>query len=381
MTTSTRENQTIGRYIHDEREAILEDWEARSREEHPEANAEQRQSLRNSLPEFLERFGQALSSGDVKIPRTFAIEHGIQRWEIGWDIASLARDFMILRRVIVAHLRRSMDIDLDRALALAASLDEAVAESVNAYVASRELEHNKQNEMLERKNYELKRFAHMVSHEIRNPLGLITLAASALKRRTGEQGDLAEQYELIADGRQQIIEVIDNLAHYADSTDAAPGKVEKVELNALFEDAVDNLKYLIEASEGRVERADLPVVTGNSIALRAVFQNLIENALKYCGDEPPRIRVSARRERVDAGESGTPIAFLCIDFEDHGVGIAPKDQDHVFRFLARGDVKANVPGTGVGLALCRRVAEQHGGTLTVESTVGKGSTFTLRLPA
>lgn len=381
MTTDLIEVQHIGRYILEHRDAILEDWEATSREEHPEASDEQRQALRNSLPEFLQRFGQALSKGQNQVPRTFAIEHGIQRWDIGWDISSLARDFMILRRVLVRRLRHVMDIDFDRVLSISASLDEAVAASVNAYVANRELELNKQNETLERKNYELKRFAHMVAHEIRNPLGLITLAAGTLKRRTGEAGDLAEQYELISDGRQQIVDVIDNLLHYAASTDATPAKVESVSLNEVFEDAVDNLKYLIESSQGTVTRGDLPQVTGNVVALRSVFQNLIENALKYHGDHPPRVHVSARAETLNVNDNGSTIEYVSIDFQDHGIGIAPKDHEHVFRFLARGDVKANIPGTGVGLALCRRIAEQHGGTITLESSPGKGSTFTLRIPA
>ena len=382
MSDQAEQTRDIGRYILVHVDDILKDWERVSREEHPEASDEQRQKLRNSLPEFLERFGEALAGGSNRVPRSFAIEHGIQRWEIGWDVSSLARDFMILRRVLARHLVLSVGLDMDDMLSISASLDEAVAESVSAYVANRELELNKKNESLERKNYELKRFAHMVAHEIRNPLGLITLAASSLKRRMADQPDANEQFELIAEGRKLIIEVVDNLVHYASGVGGSDQKVEPVDLGEVFQDATDHLKYLIKGTGAEVTSGELPTVLGNAVALRSVFQNLIENALKYAGDQPPRVHVSAALEpQPQAGREGDAQgSFWAIAFRDEGIGISPEDQKHIFRFLSRVNIKPEVHGTGVGLALCRRVAEQHGGTISVKSATGMGSTFTLRLP-
>lgn len=362
--------QKIGTYVLENREDIIVEWEHASRKEHPEAADEQRQSLRNSLPEFLTRFGEKLASGVNEVPRSFAVEHGIQRWEIGWDIGSLARDFMILRRTLIRRFQTALDIDLDDIMAISAAIDEAVAVSISAYVESRELELNKQNEALERKNYELKRFAHMVAHEIRNPLGLITLAASSLKRKLSGREDAAEQFDLISEGSGLIIEVVDNLVQYASAAGTEPPKTEKVRLNDLYDDAVDNLKYLIEASDAEVTRDELPIVSGNAVSLRSVFQNLIENALKYNGDEPPRIHIGAEEDD----------GYWSIQFRDEGIGISEEDQRQIFGFLARVNINPNVPGTGVGLALCRRVAEQHGGTIAVRSTPGEGSVFTLRIP-
>ncbi len=398
MKQQLEDTQDLGRCILDHRDAIIEAWERQSRAENPEASNEQRRQLRNSLPQFLERLGETLSQGAVRVPRTFAIEHGIQRWRIGWDVTSLTRDFMVLRRVLVAHLRHTVELDTDDVMTVSAALDEAVSESVSAYVQHRELELNRKNEALERKNYELKRFAHMVAHEIRNPMGLITLATSSLKRLVGDEPKAAQQIERITEGRHQIIEVVENLVRYASSVGGVEFEPQDVDLNELYDDAVDHLKYLIEASGASVTRGELPTVRGNAVALRSLLQNLIENALKYAGDEPPRIHVSAQKEPgglgavAESDSHGAPInsptnhptsdsgSAWAISVRDEGIGISPEDQKLIFRFLSRVNVKAHVPGTGVGLALCRRVAEQHGGTITVESEPGKGSTFTLRLP-
>jgi signal transduction histidine kinase len=409
MKQQLEDTQDLGRCILDHQDAIIDQWERLSREENPEACSEQRKELRNSLPQFLERLGETLSQGSTRVPRTFAVEHGIQRWRIGWDVASLARDFMVLRRVLVAHLRRNVDLDTDDVMAISAALDEAVSESVSAYVAHRELELNKKHEALERKNYELKRFAHMVAHEIRNPLGLITLATSSLKRLVGDEPKAAQQIERITEGRRQIIEVVDNLVKYASSVGGVEFEPDEVHLDRVYDEAVGHLKYFIESSGATVTRGPLPTVRGNAVALRSLLQNLIENALKYAGDGPPRIHVWAVQEpgglgaapgaeqaRVDPTSNGhqphtpptTPTTTTtqsgsawAISVRDEGIGISPEDQTLIFRFLARVNVNEHVHGTGVGLALCRRVAEQHGGTLTVESEPGKGSTFTLRLPA
>ena len=360
----------IGNYVASNIDSILAEWVKRSREEHPEASDEQRKELENSLPDFLTEFGESLSEGKAEIPKDHAIEHGLQRWEIGWNIESLARDFLILRRVIVNRLQHELKIDPDLAMAVAATMDEAVAVSIDAYVNNRELELEKRNEALNRKNYELKRFAHMVAHEVRNPLGLMSLAVSGLEQLYGNDQIAAPHFELVREGRQTIVDVIENLVQYADLELDQDISAQPVDLNSIFDEAVEHLQFLIEATSGNVQRDDLPTIIGDRVPLLSVFQNLIENALKYSGDKKPDVHVSAE-ENDDC---------VNIRFRDKGIGIAEDDQAAIFRFLARANVDPDVQGTGVGLALCRRIAEQHAGTLTVESKPGKGSTFTLCLP-
>ncbi len=398
MTPRTDQAREIGRCILEQRDAIIADWEARSLAENPQASGTERDALRNSLPQFLEQLGRTLAEGDGRVPAGYAMEHGIQRWEIGWDVAALARDFMILRRVLVRRARSVVPIDTDDVLAIAATIDEATAGSVRAFTDHREFQLKQQNETLARQNYELKRFAHMVAHEVRSPLGLVTLATASVQRRIdglpaqarAQLENAGEQLGLIAEARRQIVEVIDNLVGFADGDLAAFELAEGVQLAEVFDKAVGNLRYFIESSGASITRGDLPAVRGNAVALRAVFQNLIENALKYAGDEHPRISISAEKEPAEkepagkvpaqnaSDESGR--AFWAIHFRDEGMGISDEDQRRIFHFLSRVNVQEGIPGSGVGLALCKRVAEQHGGSMAVQSDTGRGSTFTLRLP-
>ena len=374
----------MGRCILEHRDAIIAEWEAQSRVEHPRAGEAERLALRNSLPEFLTALGRALSEGgSASIPPSFAVEHGMQRWRIGWDVAAVCRDFMILRRVLVKRMSQSVELSTDEVLAIAVALDEAVVQSVQAHATHRDHELHERIENLQRKNYELKRFAHMVAHEVRSPLGLVTLAANALQRRISslpadaraQLDDAGEQLSLIGEARSQIVEIVETLVCFADGEGDSLILEDDVQLAEVFDHAVEHLKYFIESSDASITRGDLPAVRGNPVALRAVFQNLVENALKYCGDQAPRVRVTASEETTESGQ-----AYWAIAFRDDGIGIDDKDQDRIFRLLSRVNVQERIPGSGVGLALCRRVAEQHGGSMHVQSAPGLGSTFTLRLP-
>ena len=371
LNISSADLNAIGRYITANFETIIAEWMALSRDEHPEASDEQRQALRNSLPDFLQELGKNLMEGDPEIPRGSTVEHGLQRWEIGWDVDSLIRDFQILRRVLASRFMQSLDLENHAIVEFGSLLDEAVALSVTAYIEHRELELSKRNEMLRLKNYDLKRFAHMVAHEVRNPLGIMTLAISKLKSNLADSTDAAQSFALIEEGRQTILQVLDNLVRYADMEFSHTAETREVDLNSVYDKSISHLKFALESSDAELSTDDLPTVVGDEVALRTLFQNLIENAVKYAGNQPPRIKITSK----------STASHHTIRFRDHGIGIAPEDHGRVFQFLIRiNDDHSEIDGTGVGLAICRRVAEQHGGTLTVESELGQGAEFILSLP-
>lgn len=360
----------IGSYVVDHVDELVDAWAAESRVESDDARHEQWQALKNSLPDFLEAFGKNLAAGRDEIPRGHATEHGLQRWEIGWDIEALSRDFLILRRVMLLVLHRDIGITAEQAMSLAATMDEAVAVSIGAYVLHREQELGNLNEGLRRRNYDLKRFAHMVAHEVRNPLFMISVATTHLAELYKQDGASKPHFENIERGRQSIIDLLDNLVEYADIGLRDEEAFRDVDLNEVFRDAMEHLRYLIASSDARVSAGALPTVPGDPVGLRTIFQNLIENAIKYAGDARPDVTITARTSESD----------WSIQFRDQGVGIASEDHERIFRFLARANADAATPGTGIGLAMCRRIADQHRGTLTVESAPGEGSTFTLTLP-
>jgi signal transduction histidine kinase len=120
---------------------------------------------------------------------------------------------------------------------------------------------------------------------------------------------------------------------------------------------------------GFFDRRDRPTVEGDRSQLRQVFQNLLENAIEYCGDDPPRVHVSTDR----AGAEYT------LSVTDEGIGIAPGDQDRVFDIFQRLHTREEHAGTGIGLTLCKRIVERHGGEIWVESEPDEGSTFSFSL--
>jgi len=361
----------VGAYICAHTDEIVALWERHSRNEHADAADEQRDALRDHLPTFLRRYGENLVHDEGHVPRSHALDHGMQRWRIGWDVESLVRDFMILRRVLVAKLRIDVGLTVGEAMQIASSIDEAVALSVNAYVKHREEELNRKNALLRRSNHELKRFAHIIAHEIRNPLTTAQMAVARLQRyvRSSDDERVPGAIDTINEELVSITEVIRNLLEYADVESARSDPRDQVDLNDVLEEVKSSLHHTIDESHALVTSDDLPIVCGRRRALVQLLQNLVENSIKYHGDDPPRIHISSQR-RDNA---------LLLAVQDNGIGIPERDRALVFRFLKRAHTDRDVPGTGIGLAICKRVAEQHGGDIWIESTSEQGTTFHVTL--
>jgi len=145
---------------------------------------------------------------------------------------------------------------------------------------------------------------------------------------------------------------------------------ERVDCEKAFDAAVANLKLAIEENKATVTRDALPQVKGDTVQLTQIFQNLIGNALKFHGPEPPRIHVSAQLKNEE----------WLFSVRDNGIGIDPRDFERIFVIFQRLHTRQEYPGTGMGLAICKRIIERHGGRMWVESQSGKGSVFFFTLP-
>jgi signal transduction histidine kinase len=146
---------------------------------------------------------------------------------------------------------------------------------------------------------------------------------------------------------------------------------EKVNLETVLAQALENLQLAVKEKDAVVTHDPLPTAYGDSVQLTQVFQNLIDNAIKFHGEEPPRVHVSAR---LEGGE--------CIfSVKDDGIGIAPEYLNRLFTLFQRLHTRKEYPGTGLGLAICKRIMERHGGRIWVESSPAKGSTFYFVIPA
>jgi signal transduction histidine kinase len=225
---------------------------------------------------------------------------------------------------------------------------------------------------LRRSNEELEQFAYVASHDLQEPLRMVGSYTGLLKRRY--QGKLdREADEFIAyaiDGVTRMQALINDLLTYS-RAGRGNRPLEEIDAGQALGRALDNLQTAIADTHAVVSRGMMPRVAANTVQLTQLFQNLIGNALKFCKDRRPEIRIAAEpvgREWV-------------FSVQDNGIGIDPQYRDRIFLIFQRLHKREEYPGTGIGLAICKKIVEQQGGQIWVESEPGKGSTFKFTLPA
>jgi PAS domain S-box-containing protein len=227
------------------------------------------------------------------------------------------------------------------------------------------------NQTLALTNQDLERFAFIASHDLQEPLRMITAYSQLLiKSHRGEFDEEAGEFVgTIVEGTRRMRELLADLLAYTEIRTRDEEKPELVDLNVVLDKVRQNLKAAIVASGASVTNDLLPTLRAQGGHFQPLFQNLIENAIKYRSDAPPRIHVSVR---TVGGE-------LQYAVSDNGLGIDPQYHAQIFEVFRRLHGK-KIPGTGVGLAICQRVVERYGGRIWVESEAGKGATFLFTLP-
>ncbi|AEH36500.1 PAS domain S-box protein [Halopiger xanaduensis] len=225
---------------------------------------------------------------------------------------------------------------------------------------------------LEQSNERLERFAYAASHDLQEPLRMVTSYLTLLENRYADafDEDGREFLEFAVDGAERMRDMIDGLLEYS-RVETRGDPFEPTDLNAVVDEVLADLQFRIEESGAEIAVEDLPELAVDDSQLRQVFQNLLSNAITYSGDEPPRVRIGADRRGDE----------WVIAVEDRGIGIDPDDQERVFTIFDRLHSRADYEGTGIGLALCERIVERHGGEIWVDSEPGEGSTFSFTLPA
>jgi signal transduction histidine kinase len=225
---------------------------------------------------------------------------------------------------------------------------------------------------LARSNQDLEQFAYVASHDLQEPLRMVATYTQLLEERYRGQLDAdADKFiHYAVDGALRMQTLVQDLLAFSrvgrQGTD-----LQSTDCNGVVEMAVKNLQAAVDKSGAQVTHDHLPVVVADGSQLLQVFQNLIGNAIKFRGSEPPAIHVSARRRGME----------WVFSVADNGIGIAPEHTEIIFAIFKRLHTRAEYPGSGIGLAICKKIIERQGGKIWVESQPGKGSTFKLTLPA
>jgi signal transduction histidine kinase/CHASE3 domain sensor protein len=224
---------------------------------------------------------------------------------------------------------------------------------------------------LARSNAELEQFAYVASHDLQEPLRMVASYTQLLARRYRGRldADADEFIDFAVDGASRMQNLIEDLLSFSRvGTRGRP--FEQVSGELVLDQALSQLRVTIEENGAEVTHGPLPSVVGDASQLTQLLQNLIGNAIKFRGREPPRVHVSARPEGQD----------WVFSVQDNGIGIDPQFRERIFVIFQRLHSRSRYPGTGIGLAICKKIAERHGGRIWVESKPGQGATFLFTLP-
>ena len=259
------------------------------------------------------------------------------------------------------------------------SPDELIA-TVRSYVrlqqaeeklAKANIELHRQAKELRRSNEDLQQFAYVVSHDLQEPLRAIGVYSELLISRYQQEADaeVQEFARYITEGVERMRTLMTDLLQYA-RVESQTKAVTLTDCHQIVLEVLQDLQLSVEETGAQITWDPLPTVNADRRRLAQVLRNLLSNALKYHGPQPVRIHISASQKD---GE-------WHFQVHDNGIGIDPRFADRIFVIFQRLHLRHEYPGTGIGLAMCKKIIEQHGGRIWVESRLGEGATFFFTLP-
>ena len=241
----------------------------------------------------------------------------------------------------------------------------------------------KSNEELRKKNVELEQFAYVASHDLQEPLRKIRMFADRAKQLLPGDNGSSKYLEKIDASSYRMSCLIRDVLEYSRLTKVEESFVD-VDLNIILENVKTDFELLIAEKNALIESDTLPMVRGNQLQLHQLFANLINNSIKFC-ENRPEITIRALPVAEDETERVSNLdktrTYCKLTFSDNGIGFEPQFRDKVFTIFQRLNTRSKYEGTGIGLALCKKIVENHNGHISVDSTPAHGTVFSIILPA
>lgn len=353
------------------KERVLKLWEERARQELPPAQFKEGLALRDHLPILLSNIIAALSpekrSPDRDEHKQVGIEHGADRVKShDYTIGQTLAEYTILRKAIFEVL------EVELTYPLTGIQREVILDCLSLAVAGSAEEFSRREKaQLRESNEELQRFASVASHDLQEPLRMVSSYIQLIERElSGQiQGELKEYFGFVTDGAKRMSILISSLLDYA-KIGSDPDAADQTDLNVALKFATQNLATLIQETRVTISTTHLPTVRGSETAYVLLFQNLVGNAIKYRSKDEPQVSISASMK----GDK------CVISVMDNGIGIAAEHREKIFGLFNRLHSRAEYPGVGIGLGLCKRVVTFYGGKIWVTPNPTGGSIFRFSVP-
>jgi PAS domain S-box-containing protein len=309
--------------------------------------------------------GESISDEELPFAKVMKTGQSVQNFPVSVKLPNE-------ERICISINNSPMYGENDEIIGVVATI-ELITERVEAEQKLRSLnrELEERARLLAQSNEDLEKFAFIASHDLKEPLNIIMGFAKLLHKQYKDQLDpkATEFLSFIVDETGRMQNLIKGLLELSRiSTRGRPFR--KFDANRVLEKALAGLNTMIIENDARITSENLPTITGDEIQIGQVFQNLISNAISFRREGPPEIHISAKKEK----------SSWLFSVRDNGIGIKSEDREKIFEVFQTGKIGAGEGGTGIGLAICKKIVNRHGGEIWVESEPGKGSTFYFTIP-
>jgi PAS domain S-box-containing protein len=262
--------------------------------------------------------------------------------------------------------------------------DKVAKDQLEQLVSERTKELKMMNKQLQRSNSDLAQFASVASHDLQEPLRKVQLYCDRILETPNDPEVFEKFFPRIISASARMSQLIKDVLHYAQISDATEHMTE-IDLNTIFENVVSDLEVSIKEKQAQVNADLLPGIRGNSIQMHQLFANLISNSIKFSSAKPVINLTSSVLRKNEVLSKYKNIAeahsYVELKFKDNGIGFEQKYAEEVFEIFSRLQDRSTYSGTGIGLAVCKKIVENHHGLINVQSSPGEGTIFTIILPA